>query len=235
MNTTENQSTVDKPVSPWRARWVAMGGGVIILAMFVFLLNDDSPDFWMMSLPFVAFTTAISFIFLLPAYAIYLFIVTLVFRRKTLSTRARRRWFLGLPSLLLIGAILMSLNQARPSVAISWITRGNPAKSIHSVHSARVSTMMADRQIAWFQIDPGELRSLIAQHQLMQTNGIDLRDFLTNDWVMRKTDIAERIPSFHDAICYARVGSDDVQHYFQVFVLTNPNRDAAIWYSTYDR
>ena len=188
-----------------------------------------------MNLPFVAFTTAISLIFLLPAYAVYLLIVTLVLRRKSLSIRATRCWFLGLPTLLLIGAILISLNHARPSVAISWITQGKPTKSIHSVHAARVSTMMADRQIAWFQIDPSELRGLIAQHQLMQTNGIDIRDFLTNDWVMKKTDIAERIPSFQDSIYYARVGSDEVQHYFQVFVLTNPNHDAAVWYSTYDR
>jgi hypothetical protein len=235
VNTVENQSTIDKPTSPWRAGWVAIGSGIIFLAMFIFLLSDDSTDFWMMNLPFVAFATAMSLIFLLPAYAIYLLIVTLVFRRKILSIRAGRRWFLGLPTLLLVGAILIWLNQARPSVAVSWITQGNPVKSIHSVHAAHVSTMMSDRQIAWFQIDPSELRSLIAQHQLVQTNGIDIRDFLTNDWVMRRSTIAERIPSFTVPIYYALFGSDEVQHPYRVIVLTNPNHDSAVWYSTYDR
>jgi len=235
VNTTENQSTIEKPASPWRAGWVAIGSVIIILGIFVFLLCDDSPDFWVMSLPFVGFTTAISLVFLLPAYAIYLFIITLVFRRKTLSTRAGRRWFLGLPTLLLIGAFLISLNQARPTIAISWITHGKPAKSIHSVHYSRVSTMMADRQIAWFQIEPSELRGLIAQHQLVLTNGMDIRDFLTNDWVMKRSSVAERIPSFPDSVYYARFGSDEFQHPYRLIVLTNPNHDAAVWYSTYDR
>jgi hypothetical protein len=208
---------------------------MVIMAMFIFLLCDNSPDFWIMNLAFVAFTTGISLIFLLPAYAIYLFIVTLVFRRKTLSIRAGRRWFLGLPTLLLIGAILISLNQARPSVEVSWITQGKRAKSIHSVYAARVSTMMSDRQIAWFQIDPGALRSLIAQHQLVQTNGINLPDLLSSDWVVGRSTIAERVPSFPVPIYYALFGSDQFQHPYRVIVLTNPKHDAAIWYSTYDR
>lgn len=235
MNIQEDQSKTKTPASPWRAGWVAIGSGIIVLAMFIFLLGDSSPDFWIMNLPFVAFTTAISLVFLLPAYAIYLLLIKLVFRRKTLSDRARRFWFLGLPTLLLMGAILISLNQARPSVAIAWITQGKPAGSIHSVHSARVSTMMADRQIAWFQIDPGELRSLIAQHQLVQTNGINMPDMLSSDWVVGRSSIAERAPSFPVPVYYALFGSDQFQHPYRVVVLTNPEHDAAIWYSTYDR
>ena len=235
VNSTENQQINPLPVSQWRMGWAGLGCGMIILALFFFLLNDTSPEFWVINLPFVAFTTAISLIFILPAYIVYLAIAMMVFRRMTISIAAKRRWFLGVPTLLLFGAIIISLNQARPSVAVSWITQGKPAKNIHSVHSSRVSTMMADRQIAWFQIEPSELRGLIAQHQLVQTNGIDIRDFLTNDWVMKRSTIAERIPSFPDSVYYARFGSDDFQHTYRLIVLTNPNHDAAVWYSTYDR
>jgi hypothetical protein len=235
MNAPDEQQTAKTKPILWRKRWVAAGCGIISVAMFVLLLGDNSPDFWVMSFPFTALTTALSLLFVLPAYVVYLAVVMAIFSRRTLSVTARRHWFLGLPTVLLIGVILISANQARPTVAIRWVTRGKSYKSIRSVRTARASTMMSDRRVAWFQIGSGELKDLIAQHQLTPTNGISLNGILCSDLIMGQSTIAERIPSFRDPIYYARFGSDDDQHPYRVIVLTHPGHDAAVWYSTYDR
>jgi hypothetical protein len=235
VNAIENQQKITPPTSPWHKRWVAIGSGIIVLAMFILLLCDNSPEFWVMNLPFTAFTTAISLIFLLPAYMVCFGITILIFRRMKLSVAARRRWVLGPPVLFAVCSILILINDARPSVAIRWITHGKPFKSIHSVHTAHVSTKMSDRSVAWFKIAPEELHSLITQHQLIITNGVDFRGVLRADFLIGGTSIPDRIPSFHDSIYYFRLGSDDFQHPFSVYVLTNPGHDEAVWYTTYDR
>ena len=128
-----------------------------------------------------------------------------------------------------------AINSARSSVAIRWMTHGKPVKSIHSVHVAHVSTMMSDRRIAWFQIGSEELHSLITQHQLVITNGVNFHGILRRDFLIGGTSIPDRIPSFRESICYVRLGSDDFQHPFSVYVLTNPSHNEAVWYTTYDR
>jgi hypothetical protein len=203
--------------------------------MFILLLCDNSPEFWMMNVPFTAFTTAISLIFLLPAYMVCFGITILIFRRMKLSVAARRRWVLGPPVLFAVCIVLVLINSARSSVAIHWITHGKPFKSIHSVHVAHVSTMMSDRRIAWFQIGSEELHSLITQHQLVITNGVNFHGILRRDFLIGGTSIPDRIPSFRESICYVRLGSDDFQHPFSVYVLTNPSHNEAVWYTTYDR
>jgi len=220
----------------YRKRWIAFGCAIIFLAVWIFLLCDGcSPEFWWDNSLFVAFLSVASLVVLGPAYLIYFGIAVRFLRRRTLSIAAGRRWLLGLPVLLLIGAVLYSANRARPTVKIRWVTQGKTVKSIHSVHAAHLSTMMSDRRIAWFQINSEELRGLIGQHQLAMTNGVDLRGLLTSDQFIGQTTIPDRIPSFHNPVCYARRGSDEYQHFFSVFVLTNPNHDAAVWYTAYDR
>jgi hypothetical protein len=220
----------------WRMRWIAIGCATIALAMLLFnLFGNSSYEFWSEDFSFDLFVSAMALIFVLPAYLLYFGITVLVLRRTKLSIAARRCWLLGLPVLFLVGTVLNSANQLRPTATIQWVLQGKTVKSIHSVHSAFLGTMMSDRRIAWFEIAPDELRGLITQHQLTITNGVNIRSLVSGDRVLGQTDIADRIPSFRDAICYARIGSDDFQHPFSLFVLTNPNHDAAVWYSTYDR
>jgi len=219
----------------WRKRWGVAGVGIIALA-FLLLLRGVSPECWMIDLPFVMFTAGLGLaVFLLPLYAAYLAIIVRIFRHKELSEAAKRRWVLGLPGLLLLGVVVFLLNQARPSVAISWVTQGKQFKTIQAIHAANMSTMMSDRSIAWFEIGPAELRTLIVQHQLAPTNGINLPNLVSSDQIVGRTSIPERIPAFHQAVYYARYGSDEFQHPYRIIVLTNPGHDRAVWYSTYDR
>jgi hypothetical protein len=236
MNETESQSAPDASNSSSHKGWIAIGCATVTLAVLIVLLSDScSSYFWLEDLPFVAYISAIVLIFLLPVYLVYYAIVVGVLRRTTFSMAARRRWLLGLPVLLLIGAILYSANHARPTVAIRWVLQGKKYKSIHSVHSADFSTMFSARRLAWFKIDPDELRSLIAQHQLTITNGVSFPSLLSGDRMLGPTGIADRIPLFRDSVCYARLGSDEFQHPFSVYVLTNPSHNEAVWYTTYDR
>ena len=220
----------------WRQSWVAGGFAILALAAGIFFWYDTCPlEFWREGMLWAAIVSAISMAVLLPAYLLYVGVVGLVIRRTKLSVAARRRWCLGVPVLLLMAVILYSANRARPTVAIQWVLQGKTFRSIRSVHAAHLSTMMSDRRIAWFEIDPGELRGLIDQHQLVLTNSVNLHGLLSSDQVLGQRGIADRIPSFPEQVCYARNGSDDFRHPFSLIVLTNPRYDAAVWYSTYDR
>lgn len=236
MSTTENQSSPTTNDTLFRPKWIAVGYTIIVLATGLLMLcGDSSIEFWRANLLFATFTSAMAQILLLPAYLICFGIILLIFRRVNLSVAARRRWVLGPPVLFAVCIILILINDARPSVAIRWITHGKPFKSIQSVHTAHVSTMMSDRSVAWFKIAPEELHSLITQHQLIITNGVNFHGILRSDFLIGGTSIPDRIPSFRESICYVRLRSDDFQHPFSVYVLTNPSQDEAVWYTTYDR
>ncbi len=204
--------------------------------MFVFNLCDcSSPEFWFQNASFTAFVSGLTLVFVLPVYTVYFAVTLKILRRAKVSIVAKRRWLLGLPAAALIGAILYSFNQARPAVAIRWVLQGKTFKSLHAAHASHLTTMMSGRSLAWFEIAPVELRGLIAQHQLTPTNGVSFSALLSNDRLLGLTGIADHVPSFHDSLCYARVGSDDFRHPFSLFVFTNPNHDAAVWYATADR
>ena len=236
MSAAESQSSPTTTSPLFRPRCVAIGFARIVLATgLLFLCGDSSMEFWRANVLYAAFTIAMAQFFLLPAYLICFGITILIIRRLKLSVAARRRWVLGPSVLFLVWIILILINSARPNVAIRWITHGKPFKSIQSVHAAHVSTMMSDRAIAWFQIAPEELHSLIAQHQLVVTNVVNFHGILRSDFLIGGTSIPDRIPPFLEPVCYARTGSDEFQHYFSVFVLTNTNHDEAVWYTTYDR
>ena len=212
---------------------------VFVAAGILLVCDTCSPDFWSEGegFLFAIFTTLFSMVILWPAYLVYAIIVLKIFRRRNSSFVVTRRWLLGLPVLLLICAALVSANNMRPTVAIRWISKGKTVRSIHSVHASHLSLMMSDRWVAWFKIDPEELRGLIAQHQLAITNITSFSEVLRmrRDHVLGETEIADRAPSFADAVCYARVGSDEFQHQFSIFALTNPDHNTAIWYMAYDR
>ncbi len=236
MSSPEDMQAFQPPARIGRKRWVALGSAVLYLASLVVVLADSSPEFWGMNPFMTAFMGIFGLIFLWPVYAVYLLVLTLVFRRKEVSLAVRRRWFLGLPLALLAGAALDLAYQDGPAGSLAWIVRdGEPVRTAHAVHTVHVSTLMMDRELAWFAIDPGELQMLIRRNQLMPTNGINLCNLLSEDMIMGRSTVAERIPVFRDPVYFRQAGLDEVGHYYEVIVLTNPARDAAVWYERYDR
>lgn len=227
------------PENPAKTRYaILLVIGIAILAVvvfFVMLCETASADFWPEGFPFAMLSSVMFLVMLLPAYLIYFGIVHSIFRRKQLSFAVRRRWLLGPPVLVLVCGLIYVVNHASPTASIQWILQGKPAKSIHKLHSSHITLLMSDRSIAWFRIAPEELDNLIAQHQLTITNDVNFAQLLNGDRVFGPTGIASRIPSFWDPICYARVGSDDAQHPYGVYVFTNPGHDEAVWYASYDR
>ncbi len=236
MNTLVDQFPPNNPAKTRHALLLVIGIAILaVVVVFVMLCETASADFWPEGFPFAMLTSVMSLVMLLPAYLLYFGIAHSVFRRKQFSFAVRRRWLLGPPVLALICGLIHVVNHASPTASIQWILQGKPAKSIHSLHASHVTLLMSDRSIAWFRIDPEELNHLIAQHQLAITNDVNFAELLGGDRVFGRNGFANRIPSFRDPICYARVGSDDDQHPWSVYVLTNPAHDEAVWYASDDR
>jgi hypothetical protein len=236
MNTLVHQFPPDNPAKPRHALLLVIGIAILaVVVFFVMLCEIASADFWLEGFSFAMISSVVFLVLLLLAYLLYFGILHSVFRRKQFSIAVRRRWFLGPPILVLIYGLIHVVNNASPTAAIQWILQGKPAKSIHSVHASHLTLLMSDRSIAWFKIVPEDLDNLIAQHQLTITNGVNFGELLSGDRVFGRIEFANRIPSFDDPICYARVGSDDAQHPYSVYLLTNPRHDEAVWYASYDR
>jgi hypothetical protein len=231
VSANEIQSPVNISTGMKRKKWFALGCACVAIAIGVFfVLGDSSYELWGQDLPFKLFMCAIALVFLLPLYFLYFAITDLLFGRTKMSIMARRRWLVGLPVLFLNAA-----NRSRPSVAIQWILQGKIVTSIHSVRSVFGGTMRSDRSVDWFEIAPSDLRSLIAQHNLVVTNGFNFQALVSEDPIIGAAGIADQIPSFKDPIVYAKFGSDDVQHPFRVIVLTDTNYDKSVWFYSYDR
>ena len=216
--------------------WIASGCLAVLAAAIVCFSSDSSLEFWWQALPFSLIAALMfAFIFGIPGYLLYCGVANFVFRRTSASSKSRRRWLLGLPLLLLLAALAWRANLARPSVTARRVFPGALPASVRVLGAARGSTMMSDRGIAWFDIAPSDLRQVIQQHAMIETNASYLSHLLNADRVMGGSRVLDRLPQFSNPICYFEAGSDDYMHPYRNVLLTNPNHDRAIWFTSYDR
>jgi hypothetical protein len=206
-----------------------------VFADGLILLKDaGSTEFWPDAIAFAAFTTAISLVFVLPGYLAIAGLTVLVLNRTKFSYATRKRWLIGPPLVLLLGVLLSLANGARPSVAIrKIIPRGTP-KNIRHFHYAHMVELMSSRHIAWFDVDPAELRVAIQENGLTATNGISLNPLLGGDRIIGKTDILDQIPGISNPVCYIKEWQE-LNFSTRTYLFTTPAHDKAVWYYAHDR
>ena len=95
-------------------------------------------------------------------------------------------------------------------------------------------SLMWSRHIAWFDVAPEQLRVAIRENGMTQTNGISLNQLLSEDRVVRKTDIFKQIPEIRYSVCYLH-DWHEANFSTRKYLFTTPAHDKAVWYYAHDR
>ena len=93
---------------------------------------------------------------------------------------------------------------------------------------------MSSRHIAWFDVDPAQLRVAIRENELIATNGINLSQLLRNDRIIGGTSIPDKIPEISNPVCYFQ-DWHELNFSTRQYLFTTPAHDKAVWYYTHDR
>jgi hypothetical protein len=197
-------------------------------------LDSGTLEFWPNSLLFGLFTAAISMVFVMPGYLAFAGITTIILKRTRCSPIVRRRWLLGPPLLALAAIVLNPLNNQRPSIGFEAATGVKAPTSLRRFHYAHGMGLMWSRHVAWFEMEPADLRNLVQVKELVATNGLSLHRLLNGDREISNTSIPTQVPESNYSVCYLNLWQE-FNFSTRRYLFTTPEHDKAVWVYMHDR
>ncbi len=179
-------------------------------------------------------TAAASMILVMPGYLAIAGLTTVIVKRIGCTPAVRRRWILGPPLLALAAVSLNLLNHQRPSVAFENATGAKAPDSLRRFHHAHGLGLMWIRNVAWFEMAPADLKSLVQAKELTATNGISLLSMLNGDRWINRTSLAQKVPSADFSVCYVNLWQEQ-NFSTDRYLFTTPEHDRAVWIYRHDR
>lgn len=228
---TPTKAKPDEPVGGG----IGLGLVLVVLSVAIVLVADSGTlDFWPTSLQMGLLSTFVGLLVVMPAYLVVAGVTTLILKATHCSPRVRRRWLLGPPLILLAAVVLHQLNRLRPSVSFEAIVELKAPPSLRQFHSSRLTALMQQREVAWFEIAPADLTNLISSRQLVATNEPSLSHLLTSDPWLRQAKLTDRLPVAQFSHVYLHRWSE-LNFRTERFLFTTPAHDRAVWVYRHDR
>ena len=173
--------------------WIGLGLLIVVVgAVLLFVADAGTWEFWPDSLVMGLVTAAASMILVMPGYLAIAGLTNFILTRFGFAPAVRRRWILGPPLLALAGVCLNLLNHQRPSVAFENATGAKAPNSLRRFYHAHGLGLMWIRNVAWFEMAPADLKSLVQAKGLTATNGISLHSMLNGDRWINRTSLLTR-------------------------------------------